>query len=89
MTIIHFSPSLKSNFQFQCTLDQQDYTCIVTWNLFGQRYYINLYDNNGVRVLTLPLISSPNWYNINLVGGYFNVSTMVFREASQNFEILP
>ena len=28
-------------------------------------------------------------YNINLVGGYFEESTLVFREANQQFEISP
>jgi len=28
-------------------------------------------------------------YNINLVEGYFNTSTLVFREASQQFEVSP
>jgi len=28
-------------------------------------------------------------YNINLVGGYFTTSTLVFREQSQQFEVTP
>lgn len=28
-------------------------------------------------------------YNVNLAGGYFTTSTLVFREANQNFEVTP
>lgn len=89
MTTVFFNPSVKANFQFQCTLDNQQYTIIVTWNMFGQRYYLNCYDNNANRIFTLPLIGSTDVNDINLAGGYFLSSTLVFRASTQNFEINP
>ncbi len=86
ITYVIFNPSPTSNFQFQVTLDGNDYTVIVNWNLFGQRYYVNLYDLTGKLVVCLPLIGSPDLYNISLVAGYFT-TLMVYRTASGNFEI--
>lgn len=58
-TYFDFSPSSAGPFQFQPTLDGQTYTGIVTWNVFGRRYYLNLYQLSGERVFSLPLIGSP------------------------------
>ena len=164
-TFIDFTPSATAPFQFKPTLDGAPYLVIVTWGLSGQRWYINLYDHDGARVFTLPLIgssialktsslvwddvaglvivttelphgipiglttqltisgASPSAYNgiltlfstgpdtlsypqttnpgtssaykqgnigrdINIAGGYFT-STLVFRQATQQFEISP
>ncbi len=56
MTIIPFNPSATANTQFTVTLDGADYTVIVNWNLFGQRYYINIYTLQGTLVLCIALI---------------------------------
>lgn len=85
--LIKFNPTQQSNFQFQATFDGSIYTCICTWNIFGQRYYINIYDQNRNRILILPLIASSDFYDINIIGGYFIESTMIFRGSSQTFEI--
>jgi hypothetical protein len=83
---ILFSPSPTSNFKFEVTLDNADYTIIVNWNLFGQRYYVNIYDLSGALVATLPLIGSPDFYNISITAGYFSTS-LIYRSSSNNFEI--
>lgn len=88
-TFVDFTPSITSIFNFQPTLDGTVYTLVVFWNIFGQRYYITLYDLSGNVVLTLPMISSPLDYDINIVKGYFTTSTLIFREASDQFEITP
>lgn len=160
ITYIDFVPSLIQAPEFQVTLDQQFYNVIVTWNLFGQRYYINIYTLDGTLVVCKALIGSPigvqiasaTWssgkvtlitqkphglalnatvnvtisgvtpdgyngqvkafitgrnsltfalasnpgeivitgsvnQNIDLVAGYFLASTMVFRQANNQFEI--
>lgn len=88
-TIIKFTPLATANFTFQCTLDSSNYNAIITWNMFSQRYYINLYTQNGTLVFCLPVIGSINGYDINLAGGYFQNSMLVFRSSSQSFEIIP
>lgn len=165
MTINYaFQPSPVTAFQFQPTLDGNQYNIIVTWNLFGKRYYFNIFALDGTLIVTLPLISSASgfslstlsWnieeqevtavaaeplpyevgtivnlsvsgcsptgyngafscfitgpqtftypltvnpgalsvpgavsYDINLIGGYFDTSTLVYREATQQFEVGP
>lgn len=85
-TLVRFSPSPSSNFQFQATLDTNAYNIVITWNYAGQRYYINIYDSQGARILTFPLIASPDGYYISLTAGYFTTA-MIFRDSSQTFEI--
>ncbi len=86
-TYIQFTPSSTSNFQFQATFDGTVYTIIVTWNLFGQRYYVNVYTTTGTLVFCLPMIGSPNGYDISMTAGYF-VSKLVWRVQSGNFEVI-
>lgn len=88
MAIIHFSPSPLSPFQFNATLDGQQYVVIVTWNIFGQRWYLNIYTTNGDLVLSKANIGSRNT-DINQIQGYFSTSALVYRTASGNFEINP
>lgn len=89
MTVVPFVPSTSSPFQFQLTLGGSDYTAIVTWNLFGQRFYFNLYTVQGALVVAIPLAGSPVDYDINLVEGYFDTSKVVYRAPNRQFEITP
>jgi len=57
-TYTHFLPTATAAFQFTPTLDGQQYTAVVTWNMVGRRYYISLFALNGIRILTLPVIGS-------------------------------
>ena len=88
MTTIPFNPSATANTQFTATLDGVDYTVIVNWNLFGQRYYINIYTLQGTLVLCIALIGSPPNYDISMTKGYFT-STLVYRVSTGNFEVNP
>jgi hypothetical protein len=87
-TYIDFAPSTTSNFQFNATLDGQTYTVTVTWNVFGARYYVNITQVDGTLVLAIPLIESPDSYDISMVAGYF-ASTLVYRESTGQFEVNP
>ena len=58
ITYFPFTPSSKSAPQFQPTFDGAQYTVIVTWNLFGQRYYVNCYALDGTLKFSVPLIES-------------------------------
>jgi hypothetical protein len=89
MTIVPFNPIPSSNFQFNCTLDGQPYTVIITWNYYSPRYYINIYDTAGNLIVSNPMVGSPNDFDINLVYGYFTISTLVYRVVSNSFEINP
>lgn len=63
-TFFNFTPSTQQNFQFQPTLDGQQYNAIVTWNFAAQRFYINLYALDGTLVFSVPVIGSDTGRNI-------------------------
>ena len=52
-TYVNFSPTPSQAFQFQLTLDGQAYLAIITWNIFGRRWYFNLYTLQQV-LLAIP-----------------------------------
>lgn len=160
-TYTNFVPSTVAPFEFQPVLDGQTYRVVVTWLLFGARFYINVFALDGTLVVSRALVGSPSgialqalsWagglvtatasaphgyrigsiveltisgaapdayngqvqayivspvaftyplasdpgmasvfgaasYNLNLVGGYFS-STLVYRAATQQFEVNP
>lgn len=86
---IRFTPSQTSSppFQFTAELDGDDYIISVTWNVFGQRWYITCADVNGNIVRTEPLIASPSSGDIKLLPGLFSESTLIYRDSSGNFEV--
>jgi hypothetical protein len=88
-TFVQFEPSPQEAFKFQATLDGTTYQLVVTWNVFGRRWYLTCSAINGGVVFHLPLIGSPDTASINLVGAYFAASTLVFRASSGLFEITP
>jgi hypothetical protein len=94
-TYTQFSPSSTAPFQFQPTLGGNVYTLVVTWNIFGQRWYLNLYTSQQVPLYCAPLTGSPPDYNISILPpmdpttGLPWTSTMCFREATQTFEVSP
>lgn len=57
-TTFQFTPSQTQLYQFSPVLDGQNCTAIVTWNVSGGRWYVNLYDEQGALVFCLPLIGS-------------------------------
>lgn len=85
-TLVTFSPSQTANFQFSADLDGTTYNIVVTWNLFGQRYYINIYTQQGALVVCLPLIGSPDDYSVSMTTGYFT-TTLIYRTSSNQFEV--
>jgi hypothetical protein len=88
-TYTDFTPTATQNFQFQPTLDGVVYTCLVTWNVSAQRWYISCYTLSGQLVVSMALVGSPVHYDINLFGAYFTSSKLVFRQGTQQFEVTP
>lgn len=69
-------------------MNDVDYTVTTTWNVYGQRWYINIYDSDGTRLKTQPMIASPLSDDIPLAPALFGSNgTLIYREASNNFEI--
>lgn len=85
--VINFLPTQASPpFSFQATLDGVQYTAIVRWGLYGQRWYLFLYALDGTRIFTVPMAASPDGYDISLTAGYFTTN-LVYRESQQQFQI--
>jgi hypothetical protein len=57
-TYIGFLPQTTAPFQFQPTLDGQPYQASVTWNTYGQRWYLNIYALSGPLVVSEALVGS-------------------------------
>lgn len=53
-------------------LDGNSYTLRVIWNIYGNRYYIHIYDNGKKLALCTPMVSGGNNYPINLSGRAFS-----------------
>ena len=88
-TYTPFTPTPQAPFQFRPTLDGQVYSAIIKWNVAGQRWYLQLYSGQNALILATALIPSPLDRDFNLVEMYFQVSSLVFREATQQFEVTP
>ncbi len=91
MTIIPFVISSTAPVPFQAivTLEGNQYSLTVFWNLYGQRWYFSIQDLSGNMIVTMPLIGSPLGSDINLVFNLFQTSTLIFREDSNQFEVTP
>lgn len=64
-TYTPFVPNPQVAFSFQPVLDGATYNVTVTWNVFGQDYYVNIYDLNGNLIVNLPMVGSPPGVNIS------------------------
>ena len=89
MTPYLFNPvdSAFPPWQSQMTLDGSSYKAVAYWNLYGQRWYVTLYNTSGAVVWTGPIIGSPDDYDIPLAPGIFSTSTLVYRVSTSNFEV--
>ena len=97
-TVTQFAPTANAPFQFQATLTGPTalvsatgttFDVIVPWNVTAQRWYLLIVDQNGNLVLNRSLVGSPADYPINLIGGYFTESSLVFFESTQQFVVTP
>lgn len=88
-TFVTFAPSNQEPFSFQATLDGSTYFVVVTWSLFGRRFYVNIYSLSNNLIVSLPMIGSPLEVGINLLAGYFKTSTLVWRVQNGQFEVSP
>lgn len=57
-TLVQFVPSTTQVFAFQPEMAGVQYNCTVTWNAFGQRWYLNVADASNNPLLTRALTSS-------------------------------
>lgn len=91
MTTTTFAPTATSVFTFQATLDKVLHTIIIPWNVFRRNWYFQVYDQSDTLIVSAPLVGSllPPALGVNLVGGYFDTSTVYYYPSSQIFVVLP
>lgn len=56
--IFQFTPDIGQNQSFQPILDGNIYAAAITWNIFAQRWYLNLSDLNGNLIIYRAVSSS-------------------------------
>lgn len=66
---VPFVPTPQGPVRFQATLVGLNgisdvYNVVVTWNTFGQRWYINIYTSGGDLVVAKALVASPTGINL-------------------------
>lgn len=84
MTSYAVTTGISQALQYELTLDGNSYISTIYWNVFGQRLYINIADQYGNSILTLPMIGSPaDTTSVNILAGYFTTSTLYYYPSDQ------
>ncbi|EAS2833359.1 hypothetical protein EHB58_09450 [Salmonella enterica subsp. enterica serovar Hull] len=83
--IIPFKPDGREPFQFTVSVGGVTLFATVPYNLYSNRYFLKLTDGQGSVVSYVPLIGSPDNYDINLALAYAPGS-LIFRESRNQFE---
>ncbi|EGM7354730.1 hypothetical protein AB9O48_004014 [Salmonella enterica] len=84
-TTIAFNPDGKTPFSFQATVGGAKLFATVPYNLYANRYYVRLTDGQGQIVSCVPLIGSPDGFDINLALP-FAPGSLVYRVSTNQFE---
>ena len=91
VTLIPFSPSSTQLFTFTAELTDNDgnaatYVFSTPYNIFGKRYYLTCLDVQGNHQFTVPLVGSPDTFDIPLTAGYFKTSVL-YRGSTNSIEV--
>jgi hypothetical protein len=87
--IIPFQPTATQPFAFSPTIDGVVYSATVTWNVFRQGWYLNLFTQSGTLIVSRAMVGSPPGYDIDLIANLGFTNTLVFRVAANQLEIGP
>lgn len=90
-TLVPFLPNNLATPPFRTifSLDGSSVVGTVTWNIFGQRWYLSLTDQSGNNLWTGAMVGSPLTADIPLAPGVFQTSSILYRADTGNFEITP
>jgi hypothetical protein len=90
-TLIPFTPNNSSAppFSTVAVLDGTTYNISVTWNIVGQRWYLQITDQSGNNLWMGAMVGSSLTYNIYLAPGIFSSSTILYRADTGNLELNP
>lgn len=85
MKTIPFKPDGKTPFTFQATVGGLKVFGTVPFNLYSNRYYLKLTDGQGNIISNVPMVGSPDGYDINLALPCAP-GALVYRVSSNQFE---
>lgn len=80
MTTFPFNPSPLQNVTFNPTLGNNSYVATVIWNVFGQRWYLNLFDSLGNLLIETAVVSSQDPQAIESIAWADNTVTVTTAE---------
>lgn len=81
-------PPGGQSMMFSPVLDGSTYSATTQWNMFGQRWFLNISTLAGELVALVPVVGS-SAFPVNLVAGYFTTSTLTFDDGTNTFTVLP
>lgn len=84
--LIPFKPDGRAPFQFTAKVGKYELFARLPFNLYANRYYLELKDSSGEVLVYTPLIASPDGYDINLALP-FAPGKLIFRESTNQFEV--
>lgn len=76
MTIYPFAQTVGANFTFNPILNGKTYQATVTWNVFGQRWYMNINDLAGNLIIATAVVSSDDQKAIESISWAYGVVTV-------------
>ncbi|HBV7900215.1 TPA: hypothetical protein OW273_001536 [Citrobacter freundii] len=85
MVIIPFKPDGQTPFTFQSVVGGIKVFGTVPYNLYANRYYVKLTDGQGKVITYVPMVGSPDNYDINLALPCAP-GTLIYRVSSNQFE---
>lgn len=84
-TYIPFKPDGERPFSFQAVVGGTKLFASVPFNIYAKRYYLKLTNGTGATVVYVPLVSSPDFFDINLALP-FAPGALIYRASSGQFE---
>lgn len=82
---IPFRPNGRTPFTFQASVGGVKVFGSVLYNLYSNRYYVRLTDGQGRVISNVPLVGSPDNFDINLALPC-SPGTLVYRVSKNQFE---
>lgn len=83
---VNFSPSDKEQFKFTANIGGRIVFVSIPYNRYANRYYVRIRTDSNTISSFVPLVASPDGYDINLALPYAPGS-LVYRESTNNFEV--
>ncbi len=84
-TYIQFTPQPDRPFTFTAKVGSETLFASVPFNLYSNRYYVQLKDGKNQIVCFVPLIESPDGFDINLALPY-SPGKLIYRASTRQFE---